>query len=136
MMNKRTFKGRFERTKLYVCLLPTMLVAAYLFWIRQPLPGLIVLGVAVLQMEKLLHTEYVIVDKQLYLLNGRFAAQTVLEVDGIAKIEICHPTWMGLKRGSCVLLTTDNGKSYLLTPENPEEFCRVLLKRQQKTEEA
>jgi hypothetical protein len=113
-----------------------MLVAAYLFWIRQPLPGLIVLGVAVLQMEKLLHTEYVIADKQLYLLNGRFAAQTVLEVDEIEKIEICRPTWLGLKRGDCVLLTTRNGKSYLLTPENPEEFCRALLKRQTKEEEA
>jgi hypothetical protein len=112
-----------------------MLVAAYLFWIRQPLPGLIVVGVAVLQMEKLLHTEYVIADRQLFLLNGRFAAQTVLEVDKIKKIEICRPTWMGLKRGDCVLLTTENNKSYLLTPENPEEFCRILLKRQQTTKE-
>jgi hypothetical protein len=112
-----------------------MLVAAYLFWIRQPLPGLIVLGVAVLQMEKLLHTEYVIADRQLFLLNGRLAARTVLAVDDIEKIEICRPTWMGLKRGDCVLLTLHTGKSYLLTPENPEEFCRTLLKRQTTKEE-
>jgi hypothetical protein len=98
-----------------------------MFWQMMPLLGLMCAVLTVIQIERIIHSAYVLTEKgTLHLVKGRFIRTQVLGLDEIQGASL---------QGRHVQLSLSSGKHLLLHPLQPEAFITSLQKRLREEEE-
>lgn len=130
----RTFHPHLNKTLLLCCLLPCTVLAVYCFLAKLALLALVFFVMMAFCVERLVHTEFTLSDDgKLTISHGRFSRPKKIHVERIERIEMLHATFPArLWHSDAVLLTYDGGRQLVLAPNTPEEFCRTLLKAQEK----
>lgn len=126
----RTFRPRIAAGQLAFLLLVAGLIV-WAWWDRHIVVVLLLAVLAVVCMERLLHTEYTLTaGGTLRLSYGRFARSRDIRAADIVAVERVRQLGIGrywLMR--CVVVRCRDGRAVALTPANEDEFVRVLLKR-------
>jgi len=128
MMN-RTFHYRVTVVNM---LLPVLLlaVAFHFFWIRggwNVLAGLGVMLLAVVVVERLLHTEYRFEGDRLLISRGRFARVTIVPLKDITRVQHISRRWLSID-----YLWIEYGARHTVSvqPQNMDAFLKEIHKRQ------
>jgi hypothetical protein len=107
--------------KVGLAVMAVLMVA--LFWQMMPWLGLMCAVLTVIQIERIIHSAYVLTAQgTLHLVRGRFLHTQVMGLD-----EIRQATVRGLK----VELTLASGRQMWLHPLQPEAFAQALNRRLQ-----
>lgn len=132
-MMVRTFHASVNKLMILGCLLPSTVLAAYFFWERMPLAGLVFLLLMVLCVERIIHTSYTFTDDGMLVVDrGRFARKHLIRVAEVAEVRVVYPGKLNLlRRGPAVLLTLADRSECVLVPVPAEEFCHYLLKKKE-----
>lgn len=124
----RTFHHRFTLSA--KCLIALLgLLAFWLFWQRMPLVASVVVMMALLMMERVLHGSYTLTDNQLLIDRGRFARRREIRLCDIVR---CTP--MKGVFGLSHYLLIEHGAGQLVAIQLSEEavFMHELKKRQER----
>lgn len=103
------------------------------FWIHEILLTLLLALVVIFEIEMLIHTQYVVMEKDmLSVRTGRFMKSASIPIEKIVSIEKSHSfesaPALSLSRLK-ITYRKETAKTYILiSPKNPEDFVRVLLK--------
>ena len=132
-MIDRTFHKRFTLSAKMGITLFTLL-AAYFFWTKVAILGILVAIIIVGMIERVLHTTYSIslvkpIDRNeemwfLIVSEGRFSARKTIALRDVVSIERAK-TFLGFDH--CLVVETTSGKLICVQPDNEEEFKRRML---------
>jgi hypothetical protein len=111
--------------KVGVAVMAVLMLA--MFWQMMPWLGLMCAVLTVIQIERIIHSEYVMTDKgTLHLVKGRFIPTKVIALDQILDSSV---------HGRHVELALASGHHILLHPLQPEAFVEALDRRLHPEEE-
>jgi hypothetical protein len=127
IMTTRTFQVRMRAVdKVGLAVMAVLMVA--LFWQMMPWLGLMCAVLTVIQIERIIHSTYVLTAQgTLHLVKGRFIRTQVMGLDEIRAVSV-HVRHVELELAS--------GKHLLLYPLQPEAFAKALDQRLHPAEEA
>lgn len=128
----RTFHSKIKWHQVFYLILLTIL-CIYLIWVKQAIFATIVALLLVVIIEKIIHTAYVLTaDDRLIIKKGRFSRPQIIPLDDIVDVEIKKTSRVG---GHAVLeyilLTVKDNKFVGLTPANPKDFYRVIIRKKE-----
>lgn len=122
----RTFHHRF--TVGAACgIILFLILAAYAFWIKQPIIGCLLALALITVAERSLHKEYIFRDDKLIIYNGRLAKTKIIL---LSDIKSCRPMTnvFGLVHYLLIAYGEDN-RLESLQPDNERAFVECLKKR-------
>ncbi len=101
-------------------------LAIYLFWIKAIIPGLLLIVLNVLLMERVLHSEYVFTDDTLIINRGRFAKRHSIP---LAEIHSCKPMNTIFGMVHYLLIGYGSERMEAVQPYEETSFLNVLRNR-------
>ncbi|WP_300726488.1 PH domain-containing protein [uncultured Bacteroides sp.] len=111
----------------------------YYFWVHVTWATIVLALVVILEIEMLIHTRYIVTDdNKLKVESGRFIAKTEMElerIESIRKVRCMAFFEPALSFERCeICYRKKNGQTALvrISPQNPDEFIRWVLKRNPK----
>ncbi len=132
----RTFHYRVAWTD-FACVFIIAAVAVYFLWDRSAantVAGFCLLAVAVLVIERIIHTEYVLTSGGMLIVKrGRFARTLAVPVNEITAVRRCRA---GLLPVSYVLVEYGAGHIISVRPFNEAAFVGEISKRQERLSES
>lgn len=103
------------------------------FWHRSAvnaLVGFLLMGVAVLMIERIIHTVYVLTsDGRLIISRGRFSRELSVPVNEIIRMRVVRPGLLGVRY---VLIEYGAGHETAVQPVNEDAFMREVRDRQER----
>ena len=125
---KRTFHNA---PGMLFALSATMLIAAggYFLWVKMPVPALVLILLAILHIERTIHTEYAIDDSSLTISHGRLSRTMQIPLEQIATANVFRPTPLLLlipRTPIVVIVLRAKPRPILITPANPDDFVKTL----------
>lgn len=103
------------------------------FWVHETLLTLVFAFLVIFEIEMLIHTEYILIGKETFAVRtGRFLKSVSIPLEQIVSIEKSHSfesaPALSLSRLK-ITYKTETSKTYILiSPKNPDDFVKVLLK--------
>ena len=129
-MSQRTYQHRVTAASVAVIVLIAGL-ALYFFLSREAalsLVALLLIGIDVVMIERVIHTEYVLTDDgNLVIDRGRFARPTVIPLSGIVRMEQRRHPFLGMHY---VLIEYGAGKYASIVTDNEAGLISEVSKRQ------
>ena len=109
----------------------TMLIVAsgYFLWVKMAVPALVLILIAILHIERTIHTEYVIDDSSLTISRGRLSRTMQIPLEQIATANVFRPTpllFLIPRTPIVVIILRAKPRPILITPVNPDEFVKTL----------
>lgn len=122
----RTFHHRF--TVGAACgIILFLILAAYTFWIKQPIIGCLFALALIAVAERSLHKEYIFRDDKLIIYNGRLARTKTIP---LSDIKSCRPMTNVFGMVHYLLITYgEDNRLESLQPDNERSFVECLKKR-------
>ncbi len=102
-----------------------VVLAFYFFWVKSFVLGLLLTVMAVLIMERVLHSEYVLADGKLIIRRGRFAKSRAIALRGIKS---CRPMTTTFGLVHYLLIEYGDNKLVVVEPEQEQAFVEQLRK--------
>lgn len=127
----RTFHTKLSKKTLFLCLLPSTVMAIYFFWIKWPLIAFIFIIFMVIIIERLIHTAYIITsDDKLIIFKGRFSQSKTIPLSDIRTVEHIKPSSVNFMTSrDIVCITLKNGGIKLISPFPANDFCNYINKK-------
>lgn len=117
----------------YFCIVIVAGAAMFSFWHRSAvnaLVGFLLMGVAVLMIERIIHTVYVLTsDGRLIISRGRFSRELSVPVNEIIRMRVVRPGLLGVRY---VLIEYGAGHETTVQPVNEDAFMREVRDRQER----
>ncbi len=102
-----------------------VVLAFYFFWVKSFILGLLLTVMAVLIMERVLHSEYVLGDGKLIIRRGRFAKPREIV---LSDIKSCRPMTTTFGMVHYLLIEYGDDKLVAVEPEQEQAFVEQLRK--------
>lgn len=127
----RTFHAKLNKKTLFLCLLPSTVMAIYFFWIKWALIALAFIILMVIIIERLIHTVYIVTsDSKLIISKGRFSQDKIIPFSQIKTIEQIKKSPISpFASQDIVCVTLKNDSITLITPFPANEFCNYINKK-------
>lgn len=127
----RTFHAKLNKKTLFLCLLPSTVMAIYFFWIKWALIALAFIILMVIIIERLIHTVYIVTsDSKLIISKGRFSQDKIIPFSQIKTIEPIKKSHISpFASQDIVCVTLKNDSITLITPFPANEFCNYINKK-------
>lgn len=117
----------------YSCIVIVAGAAMFSFWHRSAvnaIVGFLLMGVAVLMIERIIHTVYVLTsDGRLVISRGRFSRELSVPVNEIIRMRVVRPGLLGVRY---VLIEYGAGHETAVQPVNEDAFMREVRDRQER----
>lgn len=127
----RTFHAKLNKKTLFLCLLPSTIMAIYFFWIKWALIALFFIIFMVIIVERLIHTAYIVTsDGKLIISKGRFSQDRIIRFSQIKTVEQVKKSPINpFANQDVVCITLKNDSIKLITPFPANEFCNYINKK-------
>lgn len=111
-----------------------ILVAGCFLWHKLAVPGTLMMLVALIYIERTIHTKYVITNepsegRMLIISHGRLSTPECINLNRIGSVQLVRPTHLFFlipRPEVVVIYLMDKCHPLMLTPSNPEAFIKVL----------